>query len=145
MTDVFISYAREDRARARMLGDALEARGLSVWWDRKIEPGRTYADVIQDQLDRAKSVVVLWSKHSVVSEWVKNEAAAALESDILVPALIDAVKLPLDFRHKQTVDLIGWEGDPEHVEFDALCRGIATHVPQRTVTATAHASARRRP
>jgi hypothetical protein len=128
VTDVFISYASQDRARARMLADALEARGLSVWWDRKIDPGRTYAKVIEDQLGRAKSVVVLWSKHSVVSEWVKNEAAVALESDTLVPALIDTVKLPLEFRHKQTVDLIGWEGDAEHVEFDALCRGIAAHV-----------------
>ena len=76
MTDVFISYAREDGARARMLAEALEARGLSVWWDRTIEPGRTYADVIEDQLNRAKSVVVLWSKHSVVTEWVKKRSCS---------------------------------------------------------------------
>jgi hypothetical protein len=70
-------------------------------------------------------VVVLWSKHSIESEWVKNEASVATERGILVPALIDEVKLPLEFRRKQTVDLTGWQGDPLHGGFQSLCEGIA--------------------
>jgi len=27
-------------------------------------------------------------------------------------ALIDSVKLPLEFRRRQTVDLVGWDSDP---------------------------------
>ena len=77
MTDVFISYANEDRERARDLATALEARGWSVWWDRKIIAGQTFDQVIEHELDTAKCAVVLWSKHSVASEWVRNEAAAA--------------------------------------------------------------------
>ncbi|MGH2822429.1 MAG: toll/interleukin-1 receptor domain-containing protein, partial [Thermoleophilaceae bacterium] len=105
MTHVFISYAREDRARAKRLAEALVARGLSVWWDREILAGQAFDDVIEAELERAKSVIVLWSKHSVVSDWVKGEATEARERGVLVPALIDAVKPPLEFRRKETVDL----------------------------------------
>jgi hypothetical protein len=125
MTDVFISYASEDRERARKLATSLEAHGWSVWWDRKIIAGQTFDQVIEHELVTAKSVVVLWSKDSISSEWVRNEAAAAAERDVLVPALIDHVKLPLEFRRKQTADLTDWNGDPSHEGFQALCEGIA--------------------
>jgi len=126
MTDVFLSYASEDRERARTLAGALEARGWSVWWDRKIIAGQTFDQVIEQELETARSVVVLWSKESIASEWVRNEAAVAAERGVLVPALLDTVKLPLEFRRKQAADLIGWDGDPSHGGFQALCDGIAT-------------------
>ena len=128
MTDVFISYANEDRARAQILAQALEACGFSVWWDRKIVAGQTYDEVIEHELDTAKSVVVLWSTHSVVSEWVKTEASEAVQRGTLVPARIDDVKAPLEFRRKQTGDLIDWNGDPKHTGFEALCRGVSAMV-----------------
>lgn len=124
MTDIFISYASEDRERARRVAIALEARGWSVWWDRHIKPGQAFDQVIEHELETAKSVVVLWSKDSVSSEWVKNEAATAAERNVLVPALIDNVKLPLEFRRRQTADLVGWNGDTTYVGFRALCDGI---------------------
>lgn len=68
MSDIFISYAHEDRERAKNMAAALEARGWSVWWDRKIITGQTYDQVIENELDAAKAVVVLWSQHSVGSE-----------------------------------------------------------------------------
>ena len=111
MPDVFLSYAREDRERAQKVA-ALEARGLSVWWDRNIAAGETFDQAIERELDAAKSVVVLWSENSVPSEWVRNEAAAASERGVLVPVMIDRVKVPLEFRHRQTIDLVGWDGDP---------------------------------
>lgn len=129
MTDVFISYAREDRERARVLASALEARGWSAWWDREIVPGQSFDQVIERELERAKSVVVLWSGHSIASEWVKNEAAVGAERGVLVPALIESVKLPLEFRHKQAANLVGWSGSPSDEGFQSLCHGIAAAIP----------------
>lgn len=128
MTDVFISYAREDRDRAHKLANALAAFGWSVWWDRKIITGEAFDQAIERELETAKSIVVLWSEHSIASEWVKSEAAVASERGVLVPALIDSVKLPLEFRRKQTADLIGWDGEPSHSGFQALCEGISTRI-----------------
>src|SRR4029077_7612201 len=124
MTDVFLSYASEDRERARKLARALEARGWSVWWDRKIRAGQSFDQAIEHELETAKSIIVLWSKNSVSSEWGKNEAAVAAERGVLVPGLIDYVKLPLEFRRKQTPDLVTWDGNPSHEGFQALCDGV---------------------
>jgi len=128
MADVFVSYASEDRETARKLAGVLESYGYSVWWDRKIIAGQTYDQVIERELEAARAVVVLWSKNSVASEWVKNEAAVAAERGVLVPALIENVKLPLEFRRRQTVDLAGWDGDETHGGLSSLQEGISAAV-----------------
>jgi hypothetical protein len=87
MSDIFISYASADRERATLLSKALQRRGRSVWWDRTIPPGKEYDQVIEEALDSAQCVVVLWSHASVASSWVKTEAAEAMRRKILVPAL----------------------------------------------------------
>jgi len=126
VADVFISYANQDRESAHRLANALLAVGWSVWWDRKIIAGQSFDQVIERELESAKSVVVLWSRYSIASAWVKNEAAAASERGALVPACLESVKLPLEFRHKQTANLVDWNGDPAHSGFQALCEGIST-------------------
>ncbi len=125
VADIFISYASEDRGPAGRLAAALESCGWSVWWDRHIVAGQAFDEAIERELERAKCAVVLWSRHSIASEWVKNEAAAAAERGVLVPAQIERVKLPLEFRRRQTADLTGWEGDVGHEGFRALCTGVA--------------------
>ncbi len=125
MTDIFISYASEDRDRAEPLARAFEARGWSVWWDRRILTGQTYDQVIERALGGARCVVVLWSHHSVASEWVKNEATVALERGVLVPATIEAVPIPLEFRRRQSADLSDWDENASHPAFQALCDGIS--------------------
>ena len=128
MADIFVSYANEDRDRAGKLASAFMAEGWSVWWDRKIIPGQTFDEAIERELEHAKSVVVLWSSHSITSEWVKNEAAVASERGVLLPAAIENVKLPLEFRRRQTVDLTGWNGESSHSGFQALCEGVASTI-----------------
>ena len=66
MSDIFISYAREDRSRAQELAAVLEGQGWSVWWDRSIPPGRSFDQVIEEALVGAKCVLVLWS-HAMAS------------------------------------------------------------------------------
>lgn len=131
MADVFISYASDDREKAQKLAGALEACGWSVWWDRKIIAGQIFDEVIEHELGTAKCVVVLWSGYSVSSEWVKNEATTAAERNILVPVLINAVKLPLEFRRRQTIDLVDWDEDTSYGGFKALHDSISANISDR--------------
>ena len=125
MSDIFLSYATGDRPRTRLLVEALESQGWSVWWDRTIAPGRTFDSVIEKSLAEARCVVVLWSKASVSSDWVKTEAAEAARRGVLVPVLIDEVTVPLEFRRVQAARLVGWTGDQTQEEFSKLLSAIA--------------------
>ena len=124
MSDIFISYASADRERATLLSKALQRRGRSVWWDRTIPPGKEYDQVIEEALDSAQCVVVLWSHASVASSWVKTEAAEAMRRKILVPALIEDVKIPLEFRRLQAADLSRWQGEPDHPGLEEFFQSI---------------------
>ena len=65
MSDVFISYKAEDRRRVQPLVQALQSDGLSVWWDEHIGAGDAWRETIEQQLDGALCVIVIWSKRSV--------------------------------------------------------------------------------
>src|SRR5262245_22432713 len=126
--DVFISYARGDHSRAAQLASVLAAKGWSVWWDRDILPGRTFDDVIEEALTNARSVVVLWSAESVKSRWVRTEASAAAERDALVPALIEPVTIPLEFRRVEAADLTNWQGAPDDPELQQLIETLDVRI-----------------
>lgn len=124
MSNIFISYSSEDRDWARRLAQALEKEGWSVWWDRKIAVGKTYSRVIEAELEAADCVMVIWSEHSVASDWVVAEAAEGLERNLLVPVSIDNAKPPLIFRQIQTADLSKWDGSPTSSTFRQLAEDI---------------------
>ena len=110
MAQVFLSYDREDGAKARIIAQALERAGHFVWWDLHIKGGAEYGKVIEQALDQADSVVVLWSARSVDSAWVRDEAAAGRDKGCLVPVLLEAVSPPMGFRQYQNLDFSTWKG-----------------------------------
>jgi curved DNA-binding protein CbpA len=61
------------------------------------------AIVIEDEIMAAGKVVVLWSKRSRGSVFVRDEAGLALEQKKLVPVAIDDCHLPLGFRSIHTL------------------------------------------
>ena len=126
MSDVFISYAREDRDKAERLARACEQQKWVVWWDKVIPPGKKYADVIGHELETAKAVVVLWSRASIASDWVKDEAQEAANRGILIPALIEKVNPPYGFRQVQTADLSDWDGSLTNAELESFVRAIGS-------------------
>lgn len=105
MNDVFISYAREDGSSARKLADLIRNQGIDVWWDPKLRAGQDFAQVIEQVLAGVKCVVVLWSRHSVASRWVRAEATEGLQANKLVPVALDESEPPLIFRGLHTSHL----------------------------------------
>ncbi len=125
MSDVFISYASADRDRANAVAAELQARGLSVWWDRAIPPGRQFDEVIEEALDAALCVALLWTETSAASHWVKTEGAEALRRGVLVPALLQAdVRIPLEFRRVQAANLSRWQPGQASPEFDQFFEAV---------------------
>lgn len=124
MSDIFISYASSDREHAKRLADLLSARGYSVWWDRTIPPGRVFDEVIQEAINSARCMVVLWSQDSVRSNWVKTEAAEGASRSMLVPALVQEVAPPIEFKRIQAANLTGWDGREDFAELSNLLASI---------------------
>lgn len=120
MAHIFISYASEDRPRAKEVAIDLQALGWDVWWDRELQAGKTFAGVIESEIKRAGCVLVLWSKASIASRWVRDEANEGLARDILVPALIERVEPPMGFRSIHAADLIDYHGDQNAPGFRKL-------------------------
>jgi membrane-associated phospholipid phosphatase len=132
MSDIFISYFHHDRPHAEVLARALEAGGLSVWWDRTIPAGRNFDQVIEEALNATKVVMVLWSRGSVQSRWVLNEAEEAAARNILVPVFIEEnVRIPLAFRRIQAANLVGWDGSQEAPAFQDLVADLAQRLGGR--------------
>jgi hypothetical protein len=125
MSDIFISYASDDKSRVEPLAEALESNGWSVWWDRIIPAGKTFDEVIEKAVNGASCIVVVWSDKSISSRWVRTEADEGANRQILVPVLIDNVKIPLAFKRIQAANLIGWQGNLPHPGFDKLVKDIS--------------------
>ncbi|MFM5894702.1 MAG: TIR domain-containing protein [Novosphingobium sp.] len=122
MSDVFISYNREDLPVALRIREALEAGGLSVWWDQNLRSGQNYDEVTEGALRDAKAVIVLWTKRSVVSRWVRAEATLADRKKTLLPVMIEDCERPIMFELIQTADLIGWTGSHDDPRWQVFLR-----------------------
>lgn len=123
--EIFISYSSKDRERVRILVDALVRQGIPVWWDQHIVAGQNWENELEQALHRARTVIVLWSQHSVISDEVKAEANYALKQRNLIPALLDGAAIPFRYRRTQTPDLSGWDGAEDHPSFRALLAALA--------------------
>jgi TolB-like protein/tetratricopeptide (TPR) repeat protein len=137
---VFLSYARTDKAGAVRLVQALQGAGLEVWWDSLIEGGAEFARTIEAAIETCDAVVVLWSKASVASDWVLDEAAKGRDLHKLVPASLDGAEPPMGFRRYHSVNLAGWDGSAGSPEIDALVRGVASVDGRKSTVALAAAT-----
>jgi hypothetical protein len=131
MADIFISYSKKDRTLVEELSALLEECGYSVWWDTNLVAGKEFRDEIRKQIDRAFAAIVIWSRHSVRSDFVIDEADLARKQGKLISVLAgqfasDAV--PLGFRNDHHVG-VG--------EVDKLIQALAEKgkAPARPVTA----------
>src|SRR6516225_2937048 len=130
MSDIFISYANEDRLWAEMLAGTLEDRGWSTFWDRTIPIGKTWRETIGRELNEARCVIVLWSKTSIDSGWVQEEADDAKRRGVLVPVLIENVQPPIGFRSIQAAGLVDWDRKEPTQAFCRLATDITALIGQ---------------
>lgn len=120
MADIFVSYSRQDKARAAQFVELLEGFGWDVFWDQETRAGTLWPKVLEDELGLARCLLVLWTANSVTSRWVRIEAYEALQGDKLLPVRLENVKPPMEFRQTQTFDLLNWTGQRDDPRLDHL-------------------------
>lgn len=101
MADIFISYSRSDRERCTTIREALNGLKVSVWFDAGIGAGSSFDREIEREIEAARALLVLWSRQSVESDWVRNEARTGKERSGLIAVQLEECQLPLEFRSVQ--------------------------------------------
>ena len=148
MTDIFLSYKREDEARVARLVQALEGAKLSLWWDRYLPGGEQWHPNLEAEHSAAKVVLVCWTHANTGPEggFVLDEAFRA--KGRLVQVMLErGVCLPLGFGQVQAIDLSHWHGnasDPFFQDLVALLRARLAGAPAPKPKGPAHRALRRR-
>jgi len=124
MSDVFVSYKRENLAAVGRLVEGLRAEGVGVWWDQDIAPNAAWEATIEQQLEVAKLVIVAWSPAAVASENVKAEARWARQQGRLLQVFVEACEPPLFFGERQGVDLKHWSGAASDASFRSVLEAV---------------------
>jgi len=125
MSDIFLSYATEDRERLLPLIEALTQQGWSIFWDRTVPVGQTWQEVMAEELEAAGSLLVFWSRNSITRKWVIEEAEEGIRRRLpIFQVLIDEVLPPLKFRSRQNDNLSAWDGTTTALAFQSLVRKI---------------------
>ena len=104
---IFISYSHKDKEKVHQIAEAIRFRtDYDLWRDNQIRAGEVYTFVIGRALADAKAVIVFWSKQSVQSESVVDEADRARLANKIIPVKIEDCEVPTGFSQRQTIDLI---------------------------------------
>jgi hypothetical protein len=124
---VFVSFSEEDTERVRPLVEVLRSQGWDVWWyqDEKLKLGENIHGAVEEALETARAAVVVWSKHSCASKWVKSEAERARELGTFVPVRIDEGRIPVPFNLDRTADLRDWRGKLDHPGYKTLVNSLS--------------------
>jgi hypothetical protein len=123
---IFLSYAREDKAEVERLYQKLSDAGFEPWIDTKdILPGEQWKSSIQKAIRRSDFFLACLSKNSVSKRgWIQKEIKGALDmweekldSDIyLIPVRLEDCEVPERLRDFQWVDLFEEDGWTRLVE-----------------------------
>jgi WD40 repeat protein len=125
VSKIFISYSNKDKERVRLLAEALKVKGWEVFWDFDMIPGDIWWRVIRSQLDDAQCIVVAWSKASIESDFVRDEADSGRRRGILIPLFLDSgIEPPLGFGSIHASDFHNWQGDSDAIVFRDLVQAI---------------------
>ena len=130
MADIFISYARSDAERVRILATSLHAAGLAVWWDPST-PLEAKDAPLDAKLSAAPAVLVIWSSASRSADHVLMEAITAMGSRKLVQLRLDDQPAPAPFDRLSCLDFSSWSGDPGAPAWGALRTALLEMIAER--------------
>lgn len=101
---IFISYSNPDVEMALLWEGLLTQCGYEVARDDNfLEAGDDLPDAIKKEIKSSDHVIVLWSRSSVESEWVRAEAHLAYKLKKFRPFIIDEISsedIPLPFNRR---------------------------------------------
>lgn len=92
---IFISYSTQDKEIAFKIVQYLEGNGHTCWIaPRNITSGMDYTDVINEAIEDCSALVLVFSEHSVKSQFVKKELTTAVSyNKTILPFKISEVEL----------------------------------------------------
>jgi hypothetical protein len=126
--DVFISYARADAPRARLIREKLAAAGLNAFFDAEgIDNGADFPEVIDRAVRNARCVLGLWSRNAFTGRWVRIESRIGLDQSKLVAAIIDGMRpedLPAEFYNVNVERLDDYRGQADHAGWARVLHAI---------------------
>ena len=110
--NVFISHSSHDKEYALFIAEYLKQAGHEVWLDSwAFKPGDNLIEKVDAGLKNAEVLIVIVSKHSLQSKWVKHEFSALAFRNIsgetarIIPVLIDTSTVPEYLAQYVYVDL----------------------------------------
>ena len=126
--DIFLSYSRYDKDRARLIFQFLGSQGWSVFMDEEIQNGVLWDKYLREKLESVSCVLVLWSINAGKSKWVRIEAQKAKELKKLVHVTLDKSKPPDEFPQLHYHNLSEWVETGQSTEFLRVLEAIAQYI-----------------
>lgn len=108
---VFISYSHADKPFASRLAEDLKRRRTPIWIDdAEVKVGDSIVRKIEEGISGAQYLIVLLSKNSVESDWVRRELEIAVNDEMeigsvkVLPCLIEECALPVFLKGRLYAD-----------------------------------------
>ena len=115
--DVFISYKSEEEPVARHIREVLEANGISCWMaPDSIPVGSNYMKQIPEAIENCRAMVVVISRKSQQSVWVKNEFSEAISKHkLIIPYVIQDCELEDEFAFSMSTmqQVFAWKDEEQ--------------------------------
>ncbi len=113
--DVFISYKSEEESVARHIREVLEANGISCWMaPDSIPVGSNYMKQIPEAIENCRAMIVVISRKSQQSVWVKNEFSEAISKNkLIIPYVIQDCELEDEFAFSMSTmqQVFAWKDE----------------------------------
>jgi CHASE2 domain-containing sensor protein len=145
MTQVFLSYADEDRAFMHKVTRTLMREAMTVWTNKTdIKSGAEYGEVINRGIEQADNIVYLMSPASLKSLYCEKELTYARSlNKRIIPLLIEEVDSEQIFPELRTIQFIECLKDQEESNYQIniakliqILREDATYYEQHKLVLT---------